>query len=120
KYNVRPCSASGYYSYWRGGPQVTDFEVYFRDGWAGAALPTNDGLTCIVGSWNETFLGPAETASVEGAPVAGYRKFMAGIPRLNEFLHSAEQVEPLAGMRELPSFFRKPWGDGWALVGDAG
>jgi 2-polyprenyl-6-methoxyphenol hydroxylase-like FAD-dependent oxidoreductase len=23
-------------------------------------------------------------------------------------------------MRELPGYFRKPWGDGWALAGDAG
>src|SRR5205823_14005036 len=37
-----------------------------------------------------------------------------------EFLRSGEQVEPLAGMRELPGYFRQSWGEGWALAGDAG
>jgi 2-polyprenyl-6-methoxyphenol hydroxylase-like FAD-dependent oxidoreductase len=37
-----------------------------------------------------------------------------------EFLSSAKQVEPLSGMREQPGYLRQPWGEGWALVGDAG
>ena len=38
---------------------------------------------------------------------------------MTEFLFSARQVAPVAGMRELPGYFRQPWGEGWALLGDA-
>jgi len=30
-----------------------------------------------------------------------------------------KQVEPVAVGRELPGYFRQPWGEGWVLVGDA-
>jgi 2-polyprenyl-6-methoxyphenol hydroxylase-like FAD-dependent oxidoreductase len=111
KYNTRPAVSGGYYSYWRGGPAVTDFEIYFGDGWGGALFPTNDGLTCVVGSWTAAFAGDPET---------GHRRFMETVPRIAEFLKDGRQVEPLAGMRELPGYFRNSWGDGWALAGDAG
>ena len=111
KYNTRPAVSGGYYSYWRAGPAVTDFEIYFGDGWGGALFPTNDGLTCVVGSW---------TASFAGDPETGYRRFMETVPRIAEFLKYGRQAEPLAGMRELPGYFRNSWGNGWALAGDAG
>jgi hypothetical protein len=31
-----------------------------------------------------------------------------------------KRVEQIRGTGTLPNFFRKPYGDGWALVGDAG
>src|SRR5260370_5256629 len=31
-----------------------------------------------------------------------------------------KRVEQIRGTATLPNFFRKPYGDGWALVGDAG
>ncbi len=37
-----------------------------------------------------------------------------------KFLRSGKQVTPVRGTPEQPGFFRKPWGDGWALAGDAG
>lgn len=114
KYNVRPSTACAYYAYWEGGPAVTDFETSARPNWGGAMFPTNNGLTCIVGGWNE----PASVPS--GPPENGYRKIMETFPRMTEFLSSGKQVEPVRGMLEQPGFFRQPWGEGWALVGDAG
>lgn len=114
KYNERPSTACAYYSYWEGGPEVVDFETYVKPGWGSAMLPTNDGLTCIIGGWNGLVPDPQTRAA------DGYRKVMETFPRLTEFLRSGHQVEPVRGMREQPGFFRKPYGDGWALVGDAG
>ncbi len=37
-----------------------------------------------------------------------------------EFLRNGRQVTPIRGTPEQPGFFRRPWGDGWALAGDAG
>lgn len=113
KYNTRPSTACAYYAYWEGGPGVVDFATYIQPNWGGAMLPTNDGLTCIVAGWTDLAFGPRTR------PADGYRQIMERVPRMAEFLHRARQVAPVAGMREQPGYFRQPWGEGWALVGDA-
>jgi 2-polyprenyl-6-methoxyphenol hydroxylase-like FAD-dependent oxidoreductase len=42
------------------------------------------------------------------------------IPSLSERLRSGRREEPFRGATDLPNFYRKPYGPGWALVGDAG
>jgi hypothetical protein len=39
---------------------------------------------------------------------------------LAEPFREGKRVEQIRGTGTLPNFFRKPYGDGWALVGDAG
>ncbi|MBP7147248.1 MAG: NAD(P)/FAD-dependent oxidoreductase [Acidobacteria bacterium] len=112
RYNERPSASNGYYSYWRGGPRITGFEIWVRPGWAVAGIPTNDGATLVIGGWTPAFQ--------VGNPEQGYRKMMENVPVFSEFLDRGEQVERLFGVRELPGYFRRPWGDGWALAGDAG
>ena len=114
KYEERGSAGSAYYTYWRGGPAVTDFVTYARAGWGAALIPTNNELTCIVAGWTHSFVGS------KSRPEDCYSKCMERVPQLMEFLTRGEQAEPLLGMRELPGYFRKPWGDGWALAGDAG
>jgi 2-polyprenyl-6-methoxyphenol hydroxylase-like FAD-dependent oxidoreductase len=41
-------------------------------------------------------------------------------PNLAERVRAAEQSERYYGTGDVPFFFRKPFGPGWALVGDAG
>jgi 2-polyprenyl-6-methoxyphenol hydroxylase-like FAD-dependent oxidoreductase len=114
KYNTRPSTACAYYSYWRGGPNVTDFENYVRPSLGGACLPTNDGLTRVVGGWKESFAQKGER------PADTYRRMLNMIPRLSEFPREAEQVGTVKGIREIPGYFREACGEGWALAGDAG
>jgi 2-polyprenyl-6-methoxyphenol hydroxylase-like FAD-dependent oxidoreductase len=114
KYNTRPSTATAYYAYWEDGPAVTDFETYLWPNWGAAVLPTNDGLTCLVGGWNEAAGVP------EGRPEEGYAKLLEMFPRMAEFRRQGKQVEPVRGMREQAGFFRQSWGPGWALAGDAG
>jgi 2-polyprenyl-6-methoxyphenol hydroxylase-like FAD-dependent oxidoreductase len=40
--------------------------------------------------------------------------------RLSRSDNARGNTGPLKGVRELPGFFRRPYGDGWALAGDAG
>jgi len=42
------------------------------------------------------------------------------IPDLEERVCAGRQEERFYGAADLPNFFRKPFGPGWALVGDAG
>jgi flavin-dependent dehydrogenase len=113
KYNEIRSTSCAWYAYWKGGPQIADFEIWFRAGWGGAAFPTNGGLTCIVGTWTDSFV------AASSRPEDGYRKFMEGNPLSAEFLRRGKQVDTLAGVRELPGYFRKSYGNGWALAGDA-
>ena len=41
-------------------------------------------------------------------------------PPLAERVHDGRREERFAGSGFLPNFFRRPYGAGWALVGDAG
>ena len=76
-------------------------------------LPTNDGLTCIVGGWTD------QVSDSIRRPTEAYRKVMESVPRMAEFLASAKQVEPVTGMREQPGYLRQAWGNDWALAGAA-
>ena len=114
QYNEKPQLQASYYSYWSGLPMKGRFEAYTGGPRAFAAWPTNDDLTLLVGGWPYAEF-EANKHDVEG-------NFSAMIDLVPEF---AARVR--AGKREerfygasVPNFFRKPFGPGWALVGDAG
>lgn len=113
-YNERPEIEASYYSYWSGLPMNGRCEFYQRGTRGFAVWPTNDDLTLLVGGW------PYAEFQENRKDVEG--NFMRSIEMVPEF---AERVR--AGKREtrwvgaaVPNFFRKPFGPGWALVGDAG
>jgi flavin-dependent dehydrogenase len=109
-----PVVSCGYYSYWSG-VKVDAFEVHPRDGWAVAGFPTNDGLTClIVGAAIKHF--DAFRSDVEKT----YTQAFAIAPSLAERMLGAKREERILGSGEFVNQFRKPYGPGWALVGDAG
>jgi flavin-dependent dehydrogenase len=112
-YHEKPMLLCGYYSYFSG-MDVTRFETYARNYRGFAAWPTNDGLTLVVGGWP-------------------YREFEANKSDVEKHWMAMLDQEPSfaarvrAGKREdkfygtpVPNYFRKPYGPGWALVGDAG
>ncbi len=106
---------AGSYSYWSGLPMHGRLEGYEGPARAFAAWPTNDDLTLVVLSW------PIAEFEANRSDVEGH--FLKGIeiasPSFAERLRSARREARFAGMA-VPNFFRKPFGDGWALVGDAG
>ena len=113
-YDVTPPLTCWYFSYWSGVPDV-GLEVYARDNWGIFAFPTNDGLFAIFVAWPSAEL-PAVRADIEG-------RFMAaldGVPALAERVRSGRREERFRGATDVPNFLRKPFGQGWALVGDAG
>jgi flavin-dependent dehydrogenase len=113
EYQAIPSLTYGYYAYWSGVPCV-GAELYFAD--VGLLMfKTNDD--CVV-------------AGV-GGPIEGFHEFRKDVEG-NFERHMRAAGEPgarvLAGKRESrilgtadqPNYFRKPYGPGWALVGDAG
>ena len=112
-YNEKPPLLAGYYSYWSGLPMPT-FEAYDRGDRSWAAWPTNDGLTLLILGWPYAEF-EANKSDIEG-------NFFAALDRAPAFrdrVRAGKREERFYGMA-VPNFFRKPYGAGWALVGDAG
>ena len=77
-------------------------------------MPTHDGLTLIiVGCPHAEF--DTNRKDIEGH----YLRAIELAPALAERLRGAKRVARFAGAA-VPNLFRKPYGPGWALVGDAG
>lgn len=110
---IRPL-ATFYYSYFSGF-DAEDVEQYVRDFCGAAVFPTHDGLTLLAAVWpSERF--PEIRTDIEGH----VRRVHQSTPAIADRLPGARREERWAGTAGVPNFFRKPYGDGWALVGDAG
>ena len=90
------------------------FETYIRPYRGFAAAPTNDGLTLTVGGWPHAEFD-ANKKDVEGH----FLKLLEGVPAFAERVPGATREAPFSGA-PTPNFFRRPFGPGWVLVGDAG
>lgn len=108
-----PSLTCGYYAYWSG--VVTDgVEFYLRGGRDILVFPTHEGLTCIwAGRSRKDW--DIYRANVEDT----YRGVIATAPRLADRLARAERMTSFKGTSKLPNYYRRSFGAGWALVGDA-
>jgi len=114
RYNEKPRLMTPYYSYWSGLPMNGHFETYIRPNRGFAAVPTHDDLTLVIVGWPFAEFETIKT-DIEG----NYLKVLAMAPPFAERVNGAKRVAPFAGTPS-PNFFRKPYGPGWALIGDAG
>ena len=87
----------------------------FRPGARAGVIPTNDGLTCVfVGAGAGASAAPGPPGA-SAAPLVRASLAVAG--------RRARPVERHGRLRRFagrPGYLRRPWGPGWALVGDAG
>jgi flavin-dependent dehydrogenase len=114
KYDEQPTLTCGYYSYWEG-LHSTDGAIYALGQRLMGAWPTNDNKTMIYVAW------PAAEFDKFRSDVEGnYRATIDLVPALAERVHQGRLAERIVGSGDMPNFYRKPYGPGWALVGDAG
>lgn len=113
-YDEKPPLLVAYYTYWSGLPMKGRFENYVRDRRGFAAAPTHDGLTMVIAGWPY-----AEFAEIRKDIDGNYVKAIGLAPDFAERLRGARQEARFRGAA-VPNYFRKPYGPGWALVGDAG
>ncbi len=114
-YHARPVLTFSYWSYFSDIP-LADAGFYLRpQACMFICGPTNAGLAAIVLQ----------------APAAGFHAFRSAIernffraidqiPTLAEHVRAGQRRERWFGTADMPNFFRRPYGPGWALVGDAG
>ena len=113
QYNDKPMLQWSYYTYWSGLP-VDGFEIVIRPDRGWGTFMTNDGLTLLVVGWPY-----AESKAYKADVEANYLKTLELAPEFAERVRAATREERFYG-GSVPNFFRRPFGPGWALVGDAG
>lgn len=114
EYNTKEPLEGPYFSYWSD-VQMKGFEFHpgvYRGsfGWM-----TNDGLA-LVGVGFAAKDHPTVRSDIEGNYL---RAITEDAPDLAERLRNGHREERFVGGL-VPNYFRKPFGPGWALVGDAG
>lgn len=113
-YKTRPALGCAYYSYW-GGIPMDGAEVYLRPRNVIILWPTNNGLTLIFVEWAHH-----EFHKIRADVERNYLQAIDSIPSLAERVRGGRRGERFTGTADLANFFRRPYGSGWALVGDAG
>jgi flavin-dependent dehydrogenase len=114
KYEENPPLTCWYFSYWSDAP-VSGLEIYLRGRNTIFVFPTNDGLTAVFIAWEIS-----EFARVRRNIAASFMRVLERVAEVAQRLREGRREERFYGTADLPNFFRKPYGCGWALVGDAG
>jgi 2-polyprenyl-6-methoxyphenol hydroxylase-like FAD-dependent oxidoreductase len=114
KYGEKPALQVSYYTYVSGLPMDGRFECHLRPDRGFAAWPTNDDLTVVIGGWPRSEL-VANRGDIEGNFVATLEL----VPDFAARFHAGTRETRFVGTSQA-NFLRKPFGPGWALVGDAG
>ena len=114
EYNEKPQLQVSYYTYWSGLPMSGRFETTMRPGRAYAAWPTDDDLTLVIAGRSmdafDAFRKDIEATYLETLEIA---------PAFADRIRGAQREARFVGTA-VRGYFRKPFGPGWALVGDAG
>ncbi|MFI6044685.1 NAD(P)/FAD-dependent oxidoreductase [Nocardia sp. NPDC051321] len=114
-YHAAPPLAFGYYTYWSG-VELQGLEFYTRPGSTVIAFPTNDDQAAVFIERPER-----DFAEFRTDVHANYLATVDGIaPDLGQRLSGGTLAHRFMGAGSRPNFFRRPYGPGWALVGDAG
>jgi 2-polyprenyl-6-methoxyphenol hydroxylase-like FAD-dependent oxidoreductase len=113
EYDRRPVGACAYYSYFSGVEQ-DDIELYVREGCALGGAPTSDGLHLVMVNW------PTREFAAVRSDIDGHvQRALALAPHFAARVNNGRREETWYGTAGVPNYFRKPYGKGWALVGDA-
>jgi 2-polyprenyl-6-methoxyphenol hydroxylase-like FAD-dependent oxidoreductase len=115
EYNTKPELQASYYGYWAGLPMDGRFETSLRPGRGFAAWPTNDDLTLVIAGWPRREF----EANRRDAERHFHQAIEAVAPAFADRIRDAQRVGRLVGA-SVRGWFRKPYGPGWTLVGDAG
>jgi len=113
RYCEKPVLENAFYTFWRDLP-VDAFTTVIRGDRGFAAIPTNDDLTLLLVGC------PFAHASAFRRDVeASYFEALKREPDWADRVRAATRAERFTG-GGVPNFYRKPYGAGWVLVGDAG
>jgi 2-polyprenyl-6-methoxyphenol hydroxylase-like FAD-dependent oxidoreductase len=103
----------GYYE----GLEPRGFHWHYRPGVGAGVIPTNDGRTCVFAATTDARFRRELSDGVESYHAQVLLETSPGLARALARAKRVGKLYPFPGAR---GFLRRPWGPGWALVGDAG
>jgi flavin-dependent dehydrogenase len=105
------------YGFWSG-LHVDGYEWFYRPGVGAGVIPTNDGQVLV---WVGTDAARLLTEIRGGGVESGFDRLLReAAPEIVDSTARAHRVGQFHGFPGMSSSLRRPWGSGWALVGDAG
>lgn len=104
-----PMSGGGVYAYFDG-VSTEGYEFWLGPGGWAMLAPSNDDLTHVA----------TASAFTAGAPQERFDAVLGAYPDLRGRVAAGRRRTRLVTYRDAPVFFRRGFGPGWALVGDAG
>lgn len=113
-YREREALTGGYYSYFSG-VAMEGAEAHVSDRGGILAFPTNNGRVCVAAGGARANFHDYR-ADIESR----FFEILDAAPTLAARVRAGTREERWMGSADVPNFFRKPYGPGWALVGDAG
>lgn len=114
EYATVPARTCGYYAYFSG-TGIAETVLAQSEGQCVLAFPTHDQLTCVAVQWPV-----AEFATVRADIEGRFALALEREPAVAAGVRGGRRETQFKGTTETRGFFRKPYGPGWALVGDAG
>jgi flavin-dependent dehydrogenase len=104
------------YGYWSELP-VVGYEWFYRPGHSAGMIPTNAGEVCVFAGVPAADFATVRRGDLDGA----YQRMLgAATGGAGGRLAAARPPRRLRAWVGQPGFIRRPYGPGWALVGDAG
>ena len=115
---TRPARNSSFFVYgFYSATGSEELHWHFVPGAAAGHIPTHDGHACVFCGANESRFAAEMRGDLEG----GHARLLAAVaPDLARRVADAPRQGSLHAFPGRHGFLRRPWGPGWALVGDAG
>jgi flavin-dependent dehydrogenase len=117
KYLEVPGLRPGYYGYYHGVEPLAEptLEMWFGGDQIGFLFPMRPDEDCLA-----LEIQPEEFESFRRNPQQALEERFRALPGMARRMRGAELEGRIQGTRGIDNFFRKPYGPGWALTGDAG
>lgn len=117
RYDEVPAQRPVYYGYFRGLAPLpeTTVELFFTPGQIGFIFPMQPGMDCLA-----LEVQPEDFAAFRADPKGMFLQRFSALQGMAPRLAGAEVEGRIVGTPGIANFFRKPYGPGWALTGDAG
>ena len=116
KYDERPVGRPIYYGYFHGFMPLVQptIEFFFGSDRIGFCFPMRPDEHCLI-----LEAQPEDFPRIRQDPASWFRNVFSTLPGMTERFQHVRLEGRMLGTRGIENFFRKPYGPGWALTGDA-
>jgi flavin-dependent dehydrogenase len=117
EYDLVPAMRPAYYGYFLGvepRPEPT-LELMFGGDQIAFFFPMRDGEDCIA-----IEMQPEDFDEFRADHAAAFNARLQRLPEMKRRMKNARLEGKIMGVKGIDNYFRKPYGPGWALAGDAG